>query len=114
MVSFNPIGYESTTINGTKYKKSNIAKSVSIAAAIGIGVATRKKKPLKTFGKTADEIIADFLKECGKDIKFSDKTKKIIQDVDKYLDLLALVVIGIFVDKYINKKRAEKADAYVC
>lgn len=110
MVSFNPIGYEGTTEYGNKYTKSNIGKSIALVAGTPSVILATCNKPVKLFGEKADQMIANFLKALGHKGNLSNKAKYAINLVDAILDLTFFWGIGAFVDKQINKKRAEKAN----
>lgn len=110
MVSFNPIGCEGTTEYGNKYTKSNIGKSVGVAIGATFVTLAACKKPVKIFGESADKTIANLLKDLGHKGNLSNKAKYAINLVDAIIDLSFFFGIGAFVDKQINKKRAEKAN----
>ena len=111
-VNFNPIGYKSITKNGNEYQKSNICKTIGIAAAIGIGITAKKThRPLGFYW--SDVAINEMTQIFNHEIKFSDKIKKIIRTLDYCSDLFAIFAVGALIDRYINKKRAANADMYV-
>ena len=111
-VNLNPISYQSKTKNGNEYKKSNICKTIGLAASIGTGVLLGKKiKQSRPFGLYwSEESFIELAKAFNKEVTFSDKTKNILRKIDVAGDMLAVFGIGYLSDKYINKKRAEKAD----
>lgn len=78
-INLNPIGYESRTKNGNEYQKSNICKTIGLAAAVGVGFALAPKlKQSRPFGLYwADEPFSEIAKAFNKEVKFSDKTKNI-------------------------------------
>lgn len=114
-IDLNPIGYQSKTKNGNEYQKSNICKTIGLAATVGVGfVLAPKLKQNRPFGLYwADESFSEIAKAFGKEVKFSDNTKNILRKFDFACDILATFGIGYLIDKHINKKRAEKADMYV-
>ena len=114
-INLNPIGYQSRTKNGNEYQKSNISKTIGLAAAVGVGfVLAPKMKQSRPFGLYwSDESFNEIAKAFNKEVKFSDKTKSIIRKFDLAGDVLATFGIGYLIDKHINKKRAEKSDMHI-
>ena len=114
-INLNPIGYQSRTKNGNEYQKSNICKTIGLAASVGAGVVLGKKikqsRPLGLYW--SDESFVEIAKAFNKEVRFSDKTKNILRKFDFACDILATFGIGYLIDKHINKKRAEKADMYI-
>lgn len=110
MVSFNPISNEGTTEYGNKYKKSNIGKSVGIAIGATDVAFAACNKPIYLFGDSADKQITCLLKELGHEINPSNRTKYAINLIDAIGSLALFWGIGGFIDKQINKKRAEEAN----
>ena len=111
-ISLNPIGYQSRTKNGNEYQKSNICKTIGLAASVGAGIALGKKiKQSRPFGLYwSDESFVELAKAFNKEVIFSDKTKSILRKFDLVGDMLAVFGVGYLIDRHINKKRAEKAD----
>ena len=110
--SLNPVGYQSRTKNGNEYQKSNICKTIGLAASVGARVVLGKKiKQSRPFGLYwSDESFVEIAKAFNKKVKFSDKTKNILRKFDLVGDMLAVFGVGYLIDRHINKKRAEKAD----
>ena len=114
-INLNPIGYQSRTKNGNEYTKSNLCKTIGLAAAVGVGIAlAQKMKQSRPFGMYwSDESFIEIAKAFNKDVKFSDKAKNVIRKIDLAGDVLAIFGVGYLIDRHINKKRAEKADRYI-
>ena len=105
----NPIGYEARTDNGNKYKKTNLAKTVSIASFVGFDALPYifpKKlgvlKPFSTQGVLASlGVLAKF------DVK---KYAPFIVPAGFALDAALGYFTGKSTDDAKNKVRAQKAD----
>jgi len=111
-INLNPIGYQSKTKNGNEYQKTNIYKTIGLAASVGAGIVLGKKiKQSRPFGLYwSDESFIEMAKAFNKEVKFSDKTKNILRKFDLAGDMLAIFGVGYLIDRHINKKQAEKAD----
>ena len=108
-INFNPIGYNAKTEQGNNYKKSNLGKSIGLVLASGVAYAYRKK-PIRLLKNTEDENLEYILKTLGSNYKLSDKERKLLQLYNKIEAVGAIFGIGVLADRYINKKRKEKAD----
>ena len=107
IAKLNPVGYQSKTNNGNVYQKSNIAKTSALITGIGLSVLTHtSKKPiLKAF--STKSLLQDIFKELN--IK-KTKINPVFLASAILLDIAGFFIIGSYIDKQINKKRAEKAD----
>lgn len=108
-INFNPIVYNAKTEQGNNYKKSNLGKSIGLVLASGVAYAYRKK-PIRLLKNTEDENLEYILKTLGSNYKLSDKERKLLQLYNKIEAVGAIFGIGVLADRYINKKRKEKAD----
>lgn len=99
----NPIGYTAKTPDGQEYKKSNIGKTVLIAAfaAVDIFAASSKHPIAKAFS----------LENCLKNDLNLNVPKKYmpwVKALGYVSDLLIGLGIGAWIDKKINENRLEK------
>ena len=100
---FNPIGYEAKTAKGNTYKKSNLWKTTSLATCAVVDTAlTFSKSKLIQENNTVN--IANKL-----GIK-NPKLVSLFTAGSLLLEVLTYYLLGAFLDKKVNKQRAEKAD----
>ncbi len=108
VAKLNPVGYQTTTEKGNPYKKSNIGATAGLATmalANAVPLISKSSKA-KLFGElfTLTEGLPSLFKVAPKFVKP-------LKAVGLALDLAFGVVMGRYIDKSINKKRAAKADA---
>lgn len=106
----NPIGYESKTEQGNKYKKSNLGTSSMIAAFAAIdasGYIWKDNKVAKYL--SSEQLLTKDLMQIFK-IKPTKNVKTLLSIAGIAIDLSCGVWLGNIIDKKINKKRAEAVD----
>lgn len=105
----NPIGYEARTDNGNKYKKTNLAKTVSIASFVGFDalpyIFPKKMGALKLF--STQGVLATLGTFAKLDVK---KYAPFIVAAGFALDTVFGYFIGKSTDDAKNKANAQKAD----
>ena len=112
--TFHPIGYEATTPNGNKYKKSNIWKTVAVAEiAATYAIPAFIKNPDIKYAAESLLVTPNYM--------YKGLESYIKKGIPKNYKLPLLIAFGIFnavmtfgggllMDKWTNKKRIEKAD----
>lgn len=108
VAKLNPVGYKATTEKGNSYKKSNIGATAGLAT-----MALANAVPLISKSSKAKLFAELFTLTEGLPslFKVAPKFVKPLKAVGLALDLAFGIVMGRYIDKSINKKRAAKADA---
>ncbi|MBD5403298.1 hypothetical protein HDR58_10960 [bacterium] len=105
----NPIGYKAQTENGNSYNKSNLGKTggTILMATASIMLSKSNNQALKAFTSAA---LIESIENLAK-VKLPAKIKPFVIAASIALDALGGLWIGHEIDKYVNKKRVQKADA---
>lgn len=97
--------YSAQTEKGNTYKKTNTWKTSCVLGSVltsGLAFAKPKNVVFKEFLTTNN------LKDLN--IKFNPKYSKAINIAGAIVDAVIMLGLGAYIDRSINKKRAEKAD----
>lgn len=110
----NPLGYETTTDKGNKYKATNaFMYSMGVGSLAFSTAPLLVKKPLsaRIFLRSLSEaqIIKDEILRFSK-LKFSKGQEKVLFGACIAFDFLLNLAFGRIFDNWINKSRAKKAD----
>lgn len=106
----NPIGYNAKTEQGNTYKKSNIAKTVTLGTFIAIDASPyiyKNNIVAKVF--SSQEVLKTFT-ELFK-IKIPKKLQAPLTALSIGFDIICGYFIGKSIDNLIDQKRITKADA---
>ena len=97
----NPIGYEATTPDGKKYKKSNLGKTIVVAGSLAIDTFGANTKYLKQL-----TLVNCLRQDLG--INVPNKYAKAVNIGGTVLDALLWLGVGSWIDKKINDNRISK------
>ena len=115
--TFHPIGYEATTPNGNKYKKSNLWKTIAVAEiAATYAIPALIKNPLYKYSAESLFVTPNYILkeiEIFRKKAVSQKYKLPLLFAFGILNAGITLAGGWLMDKITNKSRIQKADKLI-